>query len=189
MKRRRLAPEERREEIYQAAVRLLIGRGPEIRVEDVVAEAGAAKGTFYTCFPTWDDLLEEIRARKSADLLRDMASALTPKTDEEWRMALPTIAGKFVAFVEGMGGLHEALFHSDFAQARPLPRQARPSARLAALLRNGQEAGHYAAFAPEPVARLLFSLIHETADAIVEGADRRDAIETLNWMIGRITLR
>ena len=60
--RRRLQPDERREELLKAAESLL-RRGGTVRVEDVVAEARAAKGTFYVYFATWDDLLMAVRAR------------------------------------------------------------------------------------------------------------------------------
>ena len=59
--RRRLSPEARKLEIIEAAERLLQARGEHVRVEDVVREAGVAKGTFFLYFPTWDDLLEAIR--------------------------------------------------------------------------------------------------------------------------------
>jgi AcrR family transcriptional regulator len=58
-RRRRLEPEVRRQEVIEAAEKLLTVNG----VEDIVHEAGAAKGTFYLYFPTWDDLLEAIRGR------------------------------------------------------------------------------------------------------------------------------
>lgn len=61
--RRRLQPEARRPEIIEAAERLLAAEGSRVRVEDVVREAGIAKGAFFPYFPTWDDLLETVRQR------------------------------------------------------------------------------------------------------------------------------
>jgi len=61
--RRRLQPEARKLEIIEAAERLLAVDGSRVRVEDVVREAGIAKGTFFLYFPTWDDLLETVRQR------------------------------------------------------------------------------------------------------------------------------
>src|SRR5258705_13985598 len=61
--RRRLQPEARKLEIVEAAERLLATDGSRVRVEDVVREAGVAKGTFFLYFPTWDDLLESVRQR------------------------------------------------------------------------------------------------------------------------------
>jgi AcrR family transcriptional regulator len=51
--RRRLNLEVRRQQIIEAAERLLKQNGPDVRVEDVEREAAAAKGTFYLYFPTW----------------------------------------------------------------------------------------------------------------------------------------
>ena len=50
-RRRRVEPEVRRQEIIEAAEKLLTVNGPDVRVEDIVHEAGAAKGTFYLFFP------------------------------------------------------------------------------------------------------------------------------------------
>src|SRR5437879_12308364 len=61
--RRRLQPEARKLEIIEAAERLLQAHGSRVRVEDVVREAGVAKGTFFLYFPSWDDLLETVRDR------------------------------------------------------------------------------------------------------------------------------
>jgi AcrR family transcriptional regulator len=61
--RRRLKPEARKLEIVEAAERLLQAGGARVRVEDVVREAGVAKGTFFLYFPSLDDLLETIRTR------------------------------------------------------------------------------------------------------------------------------
>ncbi len=61
--RRRLQPQVRKLEIIEAAERLLQAHGPRVRVEDVVREAGVAKGTFFLYFPTWDDLLDTLRRR------------------------------------------------------------------------------------------------------------------------------
>ena len=67
--RRRLKPEARKLEIVEAAERLLqAGGGARVRVEDVVREAGVAKGTFFLYFPTLDDLLETTQPASMLDV-------------------------------------------------------------------------------------------------------------------------
>ncbi len=182
MVRRRLTPQERREEILAAGERLFRQRGPAVRVEDIVEAAGAAKGTFYTCFETMDDLLAEIRARH---VRRLQAAIPPPEAAPRADLLLQDVARRFVEFVLGLEGLHEVLFHTAFAQSRPLPPASRPAARIAAILRLGQGQGVFAAGETEITARLLFAAMHETVDAIGEGADKATALAALADLIAR----
>jgi AcrR family transcriptional regulator len=181
--RRRLGPDARRAELLAAAERLLRRDGPAVRVEDIVAEAKAAKGTFYTCFATWDDMLEEVRARQIAELERALVPVLRKG---EHAAVLADIAAISIDFILKLAGLHEVLFHSAFTQARPLPANERPPARIAAILRRGQEAGVYAPSDPEPMAALIFAMMHETADRIAAGANRQRSLATLKLALDRI---
>ena len=183
--RRRLEPQARRQEIIEAAERLLKTRGSAVRVEDVVREAGAAKGTFYLYFATWDDLLETLRARIFAEF--DAAHPPPNETDSavDWLRWLERLADAFIDFTVAKGGLHDALFHSDFAQRRPLPPGEDAIGRLAGIIRAGQRAGTFAAAEAAPLARLLFAVIHETADAVLAGEDRDRALDIMHWVLRR----
>jgi AcrR family transcriptional regulator len=183
--RRRLEPEVRRLEIIEAAERLLIMNGPDVRVEDVVREAGVAKGTFYLYFPAWDDLLEAIRGRlvaafdKAHPLRIDTAAAM------DWPCALDWLAGAFVDAIIAMGGLHAVLFHTDFTRRRTIPEADDPINRLTTIVRAGQETGAFAEVDVLLTGRLLFAVIHETADAVAAGEDRERALATMRWILRR----
>src|SRR4051794_14606378 len=118
--RRRLPPAARKLEIVEAAERLLQARGSQVRVEDVVREAGVAQGTFFLYFPTWDDLLESVRARLVAEF--DTTYPLPTEVDGpvDWPALVNAQAGAFIDFTLARRGLGEAVFHSDFAERRPL---------------------------------------------------------------------
>lgn len=185
MVRRRLTPSQRREELLEAADRLLHARGAAVRVEDITTAAGAAKGTFYTCFETWDDLLVAVRERR----LRAFEDRIAPVLDAAaLPLRLPQLAEALVAFILDLGKLHDVLFHSAFAVAHPLPPEARPAARFGALLRAGQAAGAYAALDPEPTGALIFAMTHETADGIAGGADADRAMRALTTALNRLVL-
>jgi AcrR family transcriptional regulator len=184
--RRRLKPDARRLEIIQAAEKLLKRHGNAVRVEDVVAEARAAKGTFYTYFATWDDLLEEIRKRKLADIESAVAPIIALGLQGDWHKVLPSLAAIAIDFIVASGGLHEALFHSSFTRNRPLPDYERPPALFSAVLSAGMAAGAYAKLDPEPTGALVWAIIHETGDAIVAGADRKPAIAALEEALHRL---
>ena len=181
--RRRLKPEARKLEIVQAAERLLQARGPQVRVEDVVHEAGVAKGTFFLYFPSWDDLLETIRDRlvTEFDTTHPMPTELEGPVD--WLPLVERQASAFVEFTLSRRGLGEAVFHSDFAQRRPQHDHA--TVRLAAVIRAGQEAEAFGPVDPEPTARLLFATIHEAADAIAGGASRDAMLAALRTLLRR----
>ena len=184
--RRRLRPQVRRLEIIEAAEKLLKKHGTAVRVEDVVAEAKAAKGTFYAYFATWDDLLETIRSQKIAEVEKAAGPIMVfgPKTD--WRAVLPSLAVILIDFIVASEGLHEALFHSAFTRNRPEPPHKRLAARLAQVLKAGMAAGAYAQLDPEPTGALVSAVIHETADQILAGADRARALAALGHALHRI---
>src|ERR687890_992248 len=112
--RRRLHPEARKREIVEAAERLLQVHGSRVRVEDVVREAGVAKGTFFLYFPSWDDLLETIRDRLVAEF--DAAYPLPTEVDGpvDWPAVMDWLAGAYIDFASARQGIGQALFHSEF---------------------------------------------------------------------------
>lgn len=181
--RRRLHPEARKLEIVEAAERLLQAHGSAVRVEDVVREAGVAKGTFFLYFPTWDDLLEAIRARLVSGF--DAAHPLPTEVEGavDWPSLLEEQAAAFIDYTISRRSVGEAVFHSDFAQRRPLADNA--VLRLTAVIRAGQEAEAFGPVDPEPTARLLFAVIHEAADAVADGADRAAILAALHSLLRR----
>ena len=181
--RRRLHPEARKLEIVEAAERLLQAHGAQVRVEDVVREAGVAKGTFFLYFPSWDDLLETIRLRLVSEF--DAAYPLPTEVDEpvDWPALIDAQAGAFIDFASARQGIGEALFHSDFAERRPLADNG--IVRLSAVIRAGQEAGAFGPVDPEPTARLMFAAIDEAARAVAGGADREATLAALRSLLRR----
>jgi AcrR family transcriptional regulator len=181
--RRRLRPEARKQEIVEAAERLLQAHGSRVRVEDVVREAGVAKGTFFLYFPAWDDLLVMIRRRLVAEF--DAAYPLPSEADGpvDWPSLVESQAAAFIDFAAARQGIGEALFHSDFAERRPLADNA--ILRLSAVIRAGQEAGAFGPVDPEPTARLMFAAIDEAARAVAGGAERAATLAALHNLLRR----
>lgn len=181
--RRRLHPEARKLEIVEAAERLLQANGGRARVEDVVREAGVAKGTFFLYFPTWDDLLEAIRDRLVSAF--DAAYPLPTEVDGpiDWPALVEAQACAFIEFTLTRRGVGEAVFHSDFAERRPLADHA--IHRLAAVIRAGQEAEAFGPVEPESTGRLLYAVIHEAADAVAAGGDRAAIEASLRHVLRR----
>jgi len=181
--RRRLRPEARKLEIVEAAERLLQAHGSRVRVEDVVREAGVAKGTFFLYFPTWDDLLETVRQRLVSEF--DTAHPLPTEVDGpvDWPAVIAWQACAFVDFASARQGIGQALFHSDFAERRTLGDNA--IVRLSAVIRAGQEAKAFGPVDPEPTARLMFAAIDEAARAVAGDGDRAAILAALQSLLRR----
>jgi AcrR family transcriptional regulator len=184
--RRRLEPKARRQEILEAAERVLRRLGREARVDDVVGEAGAAKGTFYLYFASWDDLLEAVRARVYADFNARYPAPAAGQGPVDWLAAFDALAEAFVDFALGIGRLHEPIFDSDFSARRPPAPGDNAVTRIAGLIRAGQAAGDFdAAVDPGPTARLLLALLHESLYAVQAGEDRGRAMAAASRMMRR----
>ena len=78
-----------RQRLMEAAYRLFAERGAEApTIDDVIAEAAVARGTFYNHFKTRDELFRAV-ASDIADAINTLiAQALDPVTDPARRLAL-----------------------------------------------------------------------------------------------------
>lgn len=178
-KRRRLAPAVRRSELLDAALRLLRSRGPtKLRVEDVTRAAGAAKGTFYLYFASWNDLLVAVRDRLLSSHASEAEARLAATTGSEWWEAIESECVRFVDYVLELGDLHQAIFHGPIAD-RPIDAALSAEALIARLLRAGIEAGACRPVSVGAAAPLLFSVLHTTADEIARSGDRERRIESM----------
>ena len=175
----------RRQEIIEAAEKLLTRDGTNVRVEDVVREAGAAKGTFYLYFPTWDDLLEAIRGRLVVAFDATHPLQIEDGTHADWPQRVDWLAVAFVDAIVGMGGLHAVLWHTDFARRRPMPLPTNPDQPLDRRHPGSPVAGAFARIDAALAGRLLFAVIHETADTLVGGEDRECALAAMRWILRR----
>ena len=155
-----------------------------IRSADVVEwSSGVAKGTFFLYFPSWDDLLETVRGRLVAEFAATHPLPTEVDGPVDWPALVDWLACAFVDFTLSRRGLGEAIFHSDFAERRPLADNG--VTQLTAIIRAGQEALAFGPVDPEPTARLLFGATHEAADAIAEGADREAMLAALKSLLRR----
>ena len=178
-----MEPDARREEILVAAERILRrSAANDVRVEDIVREAGAAKGTFYLYFPSFDALLVALRERVFVEF--DARYPL-PAAVKDWSRLSDFLAAGFVDFTLGLGGLHHALFHGTAMQALE---SFGAVSRIAAFIEAGMKAGAFTKLDAQPVARLTFAMLHEAVDAIEAGEDRPRVLRSLHKVFHRILL-
>jgi AcrR family transcriptional regulator len=177
-KRRRLTPDARRVEILEAAIDVIRDRGPaDTRVEDITDAAGAAKGTFYLYFPSWDDLLVAIRSHIVKTYISDMEKRFEAARTGWWD-AFEKECVFFIDFILELGGLHEAVFHGPITD-HSVDRPPLAETFIAEVLKEGIASGACRPVDTENAARLIFSVLHETADGIARSGDREQKLDTL----------
>jgi len=184
--RRRLAPDDRRREVLDAAIRVLRDRGPGgCRVEDITAEARTAKGNFYRYFATWDDLLVAVRDHLLDAYREDLAQRYASVPQIELWETVDEEIDRFIAFQLDLGGLHEAVFHGPAAVERPVEKHRSAASMLAGLLTTGIADGVFAAVDIDTTAVLLFDVLHGAADAIASGMDREEVLRSARRIVHR----
>ncbi len=178
-KRRRLHPDVRRVELLEAALSVLRTLGPDnARVEDVTDAAGAAKGTFYLYFSSWEDLLIEVRAHILSKYISEMQKRFTAEAPSDWWGAFEKECVHFVDFVEELGDLHKAIFHGRIAD-RPLDTAISSETVVSWMLKTGVESGACRPVKIDAAARLLFSVLHTTADSIAHTGKRERYLNSM----------
>ena len=180
--RRRLNPAVRRAELIEAALRVLRSRGPtEVRVEDVTQAAGAAKGTFYLYFASWNDLLIAVRPTTSFSIytseVRTRFATATLSDRRPGRIESECI--RFVNFVGiEFGDLGKAIFHGPIAD-QPMNAAHSADTFVAELLGAEIESGACRPVEVDPAAPLLFSVLHTTTDEIARSGNRERMLESM----------
>jgi AcrR family transcriptional regulator len=184
--RRRLHPDERRDELLAAAVELLRDRGPaHTRVQDVTTAAGTAKGNFYRYFDSIDDLLVAVRDRLLDDYYVALAQRRAADPDPDWWRVLEEETRRFLSFHLDLGPLHDVLFHGPAAEGAPIPPERNAGHAIATLLEAARAAGAVDVDDLETVGELVFHTVHGAADTIRAGADRRRVEDALIEMLRR----
>jgi AcrR family transcriptional regulator len=105
---RRQPPDVRRQQILDAAERVLVRRGlDDMTMADVAQEAGVAKGTVYLYFVSKAELLAELRTR----YLDRLIDAMDPGPAGSTAAQLDRFVDELFAFSAANRELHHVLFH------------------------------------------------------------------------------
>jgi AcrR family transcriptional regulator len=178
--RRRLQPEDRRRELLDAGEALVRRHGSGVRISDVVQAAGAAKGTFYVYFPTWDDFLLALGDRAFEALVRDFEAGIAAHRD--WRSLIFALPDLFIGLTASLEGLHEAIFHGPVRNAPPEPRHD-VIGRLTRRLVAGAGQGALVVADAPLTARFVFGVLHHAADLVEAGQPRAAVAETFGRLL------
>ena len=172
----------RRAQLLKAARKVFRAKGYDgASVDEIVREAGVAKGTFYLYFPSKRDAAVSLRDGLMEIMAQEVAAAMGSRTSFEDRLE-SLIAASFkvarknadlfrLAFIgadETHPEMHsESKEHASFLRA------------ITALFRDAVEAGEMEAMDPEIAARLAIGLLqHAMIEAFVFGeGEESDRLE------------
>lgn len=162
-------PDTRRQELLDAALDLLLEGGlGALRVEDVTAAAGAAKGTFYRYFTSKDDLLMALRLRYADDFMDHIVHRLDAAADRGWAERISALVEAGTDFAVANIGAHNVLFHlpgvvpSDPHELHGL--ELPFITWLADFIRAGTADGAFSVADPDTTALLFYSAFHGSLD-------------------------
>ncbi|MGP3971792.1 TetR/AcrR family transcriptional regulator [Streptomyces sp. 6N223] len=184
---RTTAPERRRGDLLDAAMRIVENKGvAALTVDEVTAGAQVAKGTFYLYFRSKEQLLDALRERFVVELTARQAAELGELPADDW-------LGRLLRWMEsGLRGylanarLHDALFlHPSPGIPADVHGNAADSAanahaaQLRELLEAGTAAGAFRLASPHATAVLLYNAMHGSADYLVHVASDTDLVEAV----------
>ncbi|OHV29687.1 hypothetical protein CC117_28845 [Parafrankia colletiae] len=168
-------PDVRRNDLLDAAEEAFLERGiGATTVDEVVARAGVAKGTFYLYFRSRDELIAAVQRRFGEAFSAQLADAIA-KADSWTEKIDSAVRACFHDFTHAKD-LHDALFASvtktendEFVDTfADLVRTIRE------LLAAGVEAGAYRVDDVSTTALLLFNCMHGAFDAVWQADEYRD---------------
>lgn len=172
----------------QAAITLLVDRGlPDSSIDDIAAQAGVAKGTFYHYFSSKADLVDALRQHFSDAFQARVVAAVEAREPGDWN-------GRFEAWIVtateayfDMHALHDVVFHGPAMPHRQPMDDTDLVRHLAALVAGGQADGawHLPGETPVQVAAFIFHALHGMADDALTAGRSADELGTLIAQLSR----
>jgi AcrR family transcriptional regulator len=148
-----------------AALRLFIERGvAPTTIEQITAGASVAKGTFYLHFTSKDDVLDALRGRFVAELLKRIDAAVSRRPQQDWRGRLEAWArGSIYGYLDALA-LHDIVFHEFQPHSRAEHSDNVLVTHLSELLEAGTAAGAWRVDDSRFTAVFLFHGFHGIVD-------------------------
>lgn len=170
-----------------AAQRIFLRKGiATTSVDEIVAAADVAKGTFYLYFASKEALLQALQARFVAELDGALRAALASGRAGDWRGRLRAWIRAAVDGYLDRAALHHLVFHAFRPESPPRPHENPSITTLAAFLAAGARAGVWSVEAPHLTAGMMFHALHGLLDeAGSKRADRRRLVRALESFFER----
>jgi AcrR family transcriptional regulator len=112
-------PQQRRDELMDAARRLFLEHGvASTTIDRIASGADVAKGTFYLHFSSKEDLLVALGEQFAQKHLSHIKAAIAAKPEADWTAKLATWAEASVTFYLDSIQLHDMLFYESRSPTR-----------------------------------------------------------------------
>jgi AcrR family transcriptional regulator len=188
----------RRSELLAAARRRFAQRGyHRTSIDDIIAEAGIARGTFYLHFESkraiFEELLAELLATLQGTLWRiDVTPGAAPPTTQ-----LDTMVARVLEALVANREMTSLLLREAVGLDEDFDRKigdfyGRIEALLVSALRTGQQMGLLRSFAPTLAARAVLGMVKETVQWAIVDPDpetTRTNVKTLAHELITLTLQ
>jgi AcrR family transcriptional regulator len=182
-------PEIRRNELMDAAERLFLEKGVgATSVDEIVAAAEVAKGTFYVHFPSKEHLLAALQQRFVTSFADMIQAAMDKRRSNDWQGRLSAWANAGVNGYLDRVALHDVVFHEIHVDDRRLKHENIVVERLAVFLDAGMRAGAWLVAEPRRTAVMLFGALHDAVDdALAErnAVDRKRLVRAVDEFVRR----
>jgi AcrR family transcriptional regulator len=180
-------PEERREDLMNAAQRLFLENGVgNTTVDQIAAGAKIAKGTFYLYFSSKEEVLAALREGFVEDYLETIKTALAERPEGDWPGKLAAWARAGVEGYIDTVALHDVVFHEPHHRPHE-GSHARIGGHatvqyLAGLLQAGKAAGAWSVDDPAFTALALFHALHGSVHDMLAGTNHVDRARLVDRM-------
>jgi AcrR family transcriptional regulator len=180
----------RREELMDAAERLFVEKGiAATSVDDIVAAASVAKGTFYYYFESKDHMLAALQERFIGAMAQQFQTAMDRHRPDDWMGRLHAWISTGIDSYLDRIALHDVVFHEHSLRNRSLKHENVNVANLTDFLREGVRADVWKIDDPRLTAIVLFNALHAAVDdVIVQGgkANRKRLVLAMEKIFDRI---
>lgn len=173
-KRTTKAPEVRRQDLMDAAVRVFKDKGiARTTVSDITTAADVAKGTFYLYFDSKDQLLGALKERFVDEILAHANSQYERVGREDWWGLVDSVIESWTDFMLERKDMIEVVMQESFSPETSevfVECEARVNAMFASGIQAGIEAGVFKTSDPELMSKFFHNALEGTlTHAIVYG--------------------
>lgn len=183
----RRAPARRRDELLEAAERLLIAQGvARTTVDEIAAAAGVAKGTFYLYFASKDAAIDALREKFTADVARELEAIVSPAERSGWRACTEQLVRRAIDFQVRNADLHRIVVESPHPHGHgELDALRRVTGALRSIIEAGVADGAYRVEDSGATAWLVLDVLH-AAGARAAGPERERVTAATVEAVGRM---
>jgi AcrR family transcriptional regulator len=156
-----------------AAERLFLEHGiAATSVDQIVAAADVAKGTFYLHFPSKENLLIALQQRYVAQHAQRLRTATERRPPNDWAGSLDAWIKAGIDFYLDRLPLHDLVFHEFRPEDRTPTHENLAVEHLAGLLQSGTQAGAWSVDNGHVMATMLFHALHGLLDETVHAGTK-----------------